>query len=133
MKKAVMAYIGSLLGFLLLDAIWLGLVAKNSYIQAMQGLMREDVHVWPWVVFYSLYCMAIVYLVVLPRKDSASGRPVLAAGAVLGAAAYGAYNMTNYALLAGWPLGISLQDWAWGTVVTSLSSYCGWRLARTAL
>tara|TARA_R110002012_G_scaffold5649_3_gene25507 strand:+ start:361 stop:756 length:396 start_codon:yes stop_codon:yes gene_type:complete len=130
MKKAVMAYIGSLLGFLLLDAIWLGLVAKNSYIQAMQGLMREDVHVWPWVVFYSLYCMALVYLVVLPRKDSASGRPVLAAGAVLGAAAYGAYNMTNYALLAGWPLGISLQDWAWGTVVTSLSSYCGWRLAR---
>ncbi|MEM5497636.1 DUF2177 family protein [Paraglaciecola mesophila] len=130
MKKAVMAYIGSLLGFLLLDAIWLGLVAKNSYIQAMQGLMREDVHVWPWVVFYSLYCMAIVYLVVLPRKDSDSGRPVLAAGAVLGAAAYGAYNMTNYALLAGWPLGISLQDWAWGTVVTSLSSYCGWRLAR---
>lgn len=130
MKKAVMAYIGSLLGFLLLDAIWLGLVAKNSYIQAMQGLMREDVHVWPWVVFYSLYCMAIVYLVVFPRKDSASGRPVLAAGAVLGAAAYGAYNMTNYALLAGWPLGISLQDWAWGTVVTSLSSYCGWRLAR---
>jgi len=130
MKKAVMAYIGSLLGFLLLDAIWLGLVAKNSYIQAMQGLMREDVHVWPWVVFYSLYCMAIVYLVVLPRKDSASGRLVLAAGAVLGAAAYGAYNMTNYALLAGWPLGISLQDWAWGTVVTSLSSYCGWRLAR---
>ena len=130
MKKAVIAYIGSLLGFLLLDAIWLGLVAKNSYIQAMQGLMREDVHVWPWVVFYSLYCMAIVYLVVLPRKDSDSGRPVLAAGAVLGAAAYGAYNMTNYALLAGWPLGISLQDWAWGTVVTSLSSYCGWRLAR---
>ena len=130
MKKAVMAYIGSLLGFLLLDAIWLGLVAKNSYIQAMQGLMREDVHVWPWVVFYSLYCMAIVYLVVLPRKDSDSGRPVLAAGAVLGAAAYGAYNMTNYALLAGWPLGISLQDWAWGTVVTSLSSYCGWRFVR---
>lgn len=130
MKKAVMAYIGSLLGFLLLDAIWLGLVAKNSYIQAMQGLMREEVHVWPWVVFYSLYCMAIVYLVVLPRKDSDSGGPVLAAGAVLGAAAYGAYNMTNYALLAGWPLGISLQDWAWGTVVTSLSSYCGWRLAR---
>lgn len=130
MKKAVMAYIGSLLGFLLLDAIWLGLVAKNSYIQAMQGLMREDVHVWPWVVFYSLYCMAIVYLVVLPRKDSDGGRFVLAAGAVLGAAAYGAYNMTNYALLAGWPLGISLQDWAWGTVVTSLSSYCGWRLAR---
>lgn len=130
MKKAVMAYIGSLLGFLLLDAIWLGLVAKNSYIQAMQGLMREDVHVWPWVVFYSLYCMAIVYLVVLPCKDSGSARPVLAAGAVLGAAAYGAYNMTNYALLAGWPLGISLQDWAWGTVVTSLSSYCGWRLAR---
>ncbi|ABG42584.1 conserved hypothetical protein [Paraglaciecola sp. T6c] len=130
MKQAVKAYIGSLLGFLLLDAIWLGLVAKNSYIQAMQGLMREDVHVWPWVVFYSLYCMAIVYLVVLPRKDTAHGRHVLAAGAVLGAAAYGAYNMTNYALLAGWPLGISLQDWAWGTVVTSLSSYCGWRLAR---
>lgn len=130
MKQAVKAYIGSLLGFLLLDAIWLGLVAKNSYIQAMQGLMREDVHVWPWVVFYSLYCMAIVYLVILPRKENGHGRHVLAAGAVLGAAAYGAYNMTNYALLAGWPLGISLQDWAWGTVVTSLSSYCGWRLAR---
>jgi uncharacterized membrane protein len=130
MNVTIKAYIGSLLGFLLFDAVWLGLVAKSHYQQAMQGLMRENVHIWPWVVFYAFYCMAIVYLVILPRADRPDSKGVLLAGAVLGATAYGAYNMTNYALLAGWPLGISLQDWAWGTVVTSLSSYCGWHLAR---
>ncbi|WP_166422725.1 DUF2177 family protein [Paraglaciecola sp. 20A4] len=131
MKKSIRAYCGSLLGFLLLDAVWLGLIAKDSYIAAMAGLMRSDVHIWPWIVFYSLYCMAIVYLVIRPNYHVAQSKNVLLGGAILGAAAYGAYNMTNYALLAGWPLGISLQDWAWGTVVTSLSGYCGWRLAQT--
>ncbi|WP_158771851.1 DUF2177 family protein [Paraglaciecola sp. L1A13] len=133
MNKSIRAYLGALLGFLLLDAVWLGLIAKDSYIEAMEGLMRTDVRIWPWIVFYGLYCMAIVYLVIRPNYQAAQGKNVLLGGAVLGAAAYGAYNMTNYALLAGWPLGISLQDWAWGTVVTSLSSYCGWRLVRTAL
>ena len=132
MKNVMSAYIGGLLGFLILDGLWLGLIAKDSYTQAMAGLMRSEVHIWPWVVFYSLYCLAIVQLVIRPQFSARQGKGVLLNGAGLGAAAYGAYNMTNYALLADWPLGISLQDWAWGTVVTSFSSYCGWRAQRLA-
>ncbi len=130
MTQVIRAYVGSLLGFLLLDALWLGFIAKDNYTQAMEGLMRDKVHIWPWIVFYTLYCMAMVYLVIRPQFKAEKASGVFIGGGVLGAAAYGAYNMTNYALLADWPLGISLQDWVWGAVVTSLSSYCGWRLAR---
>ncbi|MFT7217828.1 MAG: putative membrane protein [Paraglaciecola sp.] len=38
--------------------------------------------------------------------------------------------MTNYAILADWPLTISIKDWVWGTVVTGLSSWFSWKMVR---
>ena len=95
--------------------------------------MRESYPVWPWVVFYLLYAAVMLRLVVLPLPDNAS--PALAGfnGALLGVAAYGAYNMTNYAILASWPLSITLKDWAWGTFVSGAIALAGFLFQRSAL
>jgi len=42
--------------------------------------------------------------------------------AVLGLAAYGAYDLTNLAIVRDWPLRISMIDWAWGAVICA----AGW-------
>lgn len=128
MKTWLITYLSILITYLILDGIWLGIIAKDTYTNAMQGLMRESYPVWPWVTFYLVYCVAIVVLVVEPNKAASLTR-VIFSGALLGAAAYGAYNLTNYAIIEGWPLSITLKDWAWGTFVTSVSCTIGW-LAR---
>lgn len=123
-KTYLSAFIAILVTYLIMDGIWLGLIAKDSYTQAMSGLLRESPPVWPWVAFYTLYTAAILYLVVVPNISS-GWKTTLIAGAVLGMASYGAYNLTNYALINGWPLSITFKDWMWGIVVTSVASLAG--------
>lgn len=122
---AAITYFAILFSYLILDGIWLGVVSKDAYIAAMQGMLRKEYPITPWIAFYLMYSGATAYLVVFPNVQ-ASWKKVATAGAVLGVASYGAYNLTNYAILEGWPLSITLKDWLWGTVVSSLISVAGW-------
>lgn len=113
-----------LVAFAIFDGIWLGIVAPSWYAQAMAPLLRENYISWPWLVFYLGYCMSILVLVL--TGDSVKSLLVAGIrGAVLGATAYGAYNLTNYSIIAQWPLSITLIDWAWGTTVTALVAIVG--------
>ena len=125
----LVAYGASLLTFLILDAIWLGWVAKKKYERTLAPLLREHYRMWPWVVFYLLYNGAVVHLAVAPHLDSAAWLPVAISAAVLGLAAYGAYNLTNVAIVKDWPVAISLTDWAWGTFITIAAGMAGWAAA----
>src|SRR5436190_1175384 len=86
---AVMA----LVAILVLDGLWLGLIAKDLYKREMGSLMAEQVRVLPVIVFYALYPAALVYLTLMAPP---SGWPEAALrGAILDLAAYGAYDLTN--------------------------------------
>jgi uncharacterized membrane protein len=45
---------------------------------------------------------------------------------LLGLAACGAYNLTNFSILYGFTLKIMLIDWCWGVFLTGTSSTAGW-------
>jgi uncharacterized membrane protein len=119
MKTNIVTYLVLLLSFLIIDGIWLGLFAKDSYQQAMGHIMREQVIIWPWIAFYVLYPLAIMSLAIHVQLSTQSRFLFLWRGFVLGAAAYGTYNLTNYALVVNWPLFITIKDWLWGAVLTS--------------
>lgn len=125
MKTNIITYLTLLLCLLVLDGIWLGLVAKDGYQQAMGHIMREQVIVWPWIVFYLLYPLAILILAIKVQLPTQSKLCFLWRGAVLGATAYGTYNLTNYALVIDWPLFITIKDWIWGTVLTASCAMAG--------
>ena len=125
MKTNIITYLSILLSLLILDGIWLGLVAKDGYQQAMGHIMREQVIVWPWIVFYLLYPLAILILAIKVQLPTQSRFSFLWRGAVLGATAYGTYNLTNYALVIDWPLAITIKDWIWGTVLTASCAMAG--------
>ena len=55
----------------------------------------------------------------------ATWRITLVTGALFGFFAYATYDLTNLATLRGWPLGLSLVDIAWGTVVSAASAAGG--------
>ena len=125
MKTNIITYFTLLLSLLILDGIWLGLVAKDGYQQAMGHIMREQVIIWPWIVFYLLYPLAILILAINVQLASQSKLHFLWRGFVLGSAAYGTYNLTNYALVIDWPLYITIKDWLWGAILTSSCTWVG--------
>jgi uncharacterized membrane protein len=125
MKKNIITYLTLLLSLLIIDGIWLGLIAKEGYQQAMGHIMREQVIIWPWIVFYLLYPLAILILAVKVQLNTQSRFHFLWRGFVLGATAYGTYNLTNYALVVDWPLFITVKDWLWGAFLTASCSGIG--------
>lgn len=121
--QLLLAYFAMLLTFGVLDGIWLGVVANQWYFGGLSAVLRDQFITWPWLVFYLGYCMAGLYLAVIPANSSLL--KAFFRGAVVGATAYGTYNLTNYSIVANWPLPITLIDWTWGTVATALVSVSG--------
>jgi uncharacterized membrane protein len=114
-----LAYVVVLLVVFGLDAMWLGPLAGDSYKREMGPLMSGSVRVVPVVLFYLLYPLAFVYLVLF--REPAGQREVLLRSVALGLAAYGAYDLTAMAIVPGWPIGLSLVDWAWGGLAAALA------------
>ena len=104
--------------FLVIDLVWLGIVARPFYKAQMGPLMREDVN-WPAAfLFYFIYVVGIVVLAVQPAVNAGSGARAIYLGAVLGLVAYAAYDLTNLATLAGFPRTMAIVDLIWGTILT---------------
>jgi uncharacterized membrane protein len=130
MKSAVIAYAGSLATLLVLDAIWLGLVARTFYRDQLGDLVLPSPNLAIAAIFYLFFAAAAVILAVLPALTSNSLITAVAYGAILGLAAYGTYDITNLATLKNWPLAMSLVDLAWGGVATALTAAGGFLFAR---
>lgn len=112
-----LAWAAALVALAVLDGVWLGVVAKDLYRREMGSLMADPVRIAPAAAFYVLYPLAIVYLCLYTVP--AGWREALGRGAALGLAVYGAYNLTNLAVIGGWPPALSLADCAWGVFVTA--------------
>ena len=127
MKKPLIAYVATLLTFLLLDGIWLGLLMAPTYRELLGSLMLEKPLLVPAAVFYGLYVIGCVVFVVLPAL---SWQRAAKLGALLGLVAYGTYDLTNWATLRDWSVQVSLLDWAWGTVATAVACTVGYLVAK---
>jgi uncharacterized membrane protein len=114
-----LAYVVVLLVVLGLDALWLGFLAGDYYKREMGPLMSGSVRAVPVALFYLLYPLAFVYLVLF-REPTGQGE-ALVRSIALGLAAYGAYDLTAMAIVPGWPVGLSLVDWAWGGLAAALA------------
>jgi len=130
-RKSLYAYLGTLLAFLVLDGLWLGVLMGPTYKSLLGALMLDQPRLLPAVLFYLLYVLGCVVLVVLP---SASWQRAARLGALLGLVAYGTYDLSNWATLQGWSAGLALMDMAWGTCLTAIcctvGHWCANRLRR---
>ncbi len=125
LKQIGICYVSILMTYLVVDFIWLGIVSKDEYTTSMGHLMRTEYPIWPWVLFYLVYCACIARLAIF-NGSSTNFIRVLSNAFVLGLASYGTYNLTNYAIIDTWPLDITFTDWIWGTCVTTFSAFVGY-------
>ncbi|MFN3958650.1 MAG: DUF2177 family protein [Parvularculaceae bacterium] len=120
------AYAGAAVAFIVLDAIWLGMVAKNFYFSRLAGLLRDKPDLGVAAVFYVIYLAGIVYFAVAPALASGGMATALLNGAMLGFLAYATYDATNLATLKGYPAAVAVVDVVWGTFLTATAATFGY-------
>jgi len=121
-KKHLWAYAGTAAVMLLLDALWLGLVAASLYQQGIGHLMADSPRVGVAALFYAVYAAGLVVFAVVPARDR---RNAALKGALFGFFAYATYDLTNLATLKEWPAWIAALDIGWGALVSAASAAAG--------
>ena len=118
---------------LAIDALWLGVVARDLYQQGMGSLMAAQPRWAAAAAFYLAYPLGLVVFAVKPALETGRagslGRALLLGG-LLGLFAYGTYDLTNLAVVQDWPLGLTFIDLAWGTFASAVSAGAGMALTR---
>lgn len=98
---------------LVMDAIWL--TANNATHRTVFAAIQGKPMTIRWIPAATVYVLMIAATWYLAVEPSANWQEAAGRGAVLGAAMYGVYDMTNYATLAKYPFSFALTDLAWGT------------------
>ena len=126
MFRTFAAYLSTIAVVLALDLLWLGFIAGPWYQQGIGHLMAEQPDLPVAALFYAVFAAGLMVFAVAPGGSwlQAAGR-----GALFGFFAYATYDLTNLATLRGWPLGLSLLDMGWGTLVGSAAAALGSRVS----
>ena len=111
-----------ILTFLILDLLWLGVIAVGIYDEHLGPLRAKQV-VWVAAcLFYAQYVGVVVGFAVLPAK---SLRQAGKRGFGIGWVGYATYELTNWAVITDWPAALVPIDIAWGLVLTTSCAVVG--------
>jgi uncharacterized membrane protein len=116
----------ALVAFVVLDMIWLGFVANGLYRKVLGPLLRDKPNVPAAVLFYGLFLVGLVYFAIAPAADGGTLGDALLKGALFGFFTYATWDLTNLAVLEGFPAKIAPIDMAWGTVLGAGVSSATW-------
>ena len=114
------------ISMVVLDLIFLGILAKDFFDQQLGPLRAKDTVVVAAALFYVQYVAVITYFAVLPAKTL---RTAALRGLGIGWLAYATFEFTNWAVIEGWPAAMVPVDIAWGLVLTSSVAAIGWLAA----
>jgi uncharacterized membrane protein len=112
----------AVVAFLVIDMVWLGVIARSFYRAQIGHLMRDNVNWAAAFAFYLVFVSGIVVLVGWPAIQRQSLSHALALGALFGLVTYAAYDLTNLATLESFPLEVALVDLVWGMVLCATVS-----------
>lgn len=109
----------ALVTFLIIDGIWLTIVAKNFYAKHLGYLMSKTPNLAAAGIFYLIYIFGLVVLVISPALHKNSLMSAILMGAVFGLCGYATYDLTNMATIKDWPLIVTVVDLIWGTLLSA--------------
>ncbi len=118
----VAQYVVALVVFLVLDLVWLTTVAAGFYADQLGPLLREPANAGAAVLFYALFVAGLVFFVVEPALRAESVRRAAVAGAFFGLVTYATWDLTNLAVIEGFPASLAPVDMAWGMVLAATVS-----------
>lgn len=108
--------------FLVLDSVWLGVISPRFY-QAHIGPLLADPPLWgAALLFYLVFIAGLVFFAVSPGLRDASRARAAARGGFFGLVTYATFDLTNQAVIAGWPWIVTLVDLAWGSFICAATT-----------
>jgi uncharacterized membrane protein len=125
MLKYAAVYLAVLLTFVLVDVLWLRVIAVSWYQQGMGSLLAESPNFFAAALFYLVYPVGLLIFAVLSAEAPAGVWRVAGLGMLFGFFAYATYDLTNLAVIKGWPMGLSFIDIAWGSCLSAIASVAG--------
>jgi uncharacterized membrane protein len=128
MNRIFPVYAAVALSLLVLDLIWLGVLARPLYAAGIGHLMADEPN---WVaagLFYAVYALGLLRFTVLPFDATAGWREPLLTAAAFGFFAYATYDLSNLATLKAWPWSVAIVDMAWGSLASALAAGVGRRV-----
>ena len=129
MKKYLIAYLGTGVVFLALDALWLGVVARSFFRDRLTEVLSPEPNMTVAAVFYLIFVIGVLIFAVEPAFRSGSWVTATVYGALFGFFVYATYDLTNQATLKDWPLSITFADIPWGAFVTATGASAGFLVA----
>ncbi len=124
MLKSAGVYLAVFVAMLVVDMVWLRLVAVQWYAEGMGPLLTNSPNLWAAAAFYLIFPAGLLIFAVFPSADAPLVKAVTM-GALFGFFAYATYDLTALAVIKGWPVGLTFLDMAWGTIVSGVSAGAG--------
>lgn len=118
-------YLTTAVIFLALDVVALKRFLRPLFETHVGDLLLAQPRMGPAAVFYLFYIGGILWFASIPALNEGVPVKALINGAILGALAYGTYEVTNYATLRPWNLQQVVIDGLWGTFLTAVSAWAG--------
>lgn len=119
-------FLVSFVTFLILDAIWLGVISKNFYAKNLSDYLTNDI-VWPAaIIFYLLFNIGLIVFVILPAIEENSYITLIMYALLYGLVTFSTYDLTNLATIKNWPVIVTIVDIMYGmfvAVVCSLTTF----------
>lgn len=123
------AWITTAVTFGVLDAIWLSQMTPRLYRPMLGDLLTPQPRIAPAVAFYVIYVSCLCALAVAPALERGGLARAALYGAIVGLAAYGAYDLSNHATLRGWDIRVTVIDMIWGVVASTLAASAAYLVA----
>ena len=93
-----------MISMVFIDGLWLGIMLKRFYAPHIGHLLNDMIAIWPAVIFYVLFGIALNVFVVLPAlKNNTGYLDLFLLGFLFGMVTYGTYDLTNQVTIRNWP------------------------------
>lgn len=127
----LIVYLATFVLFLIVDFVGLSYFIKPIFSRDIGHIMIEEFRVLPAFLFYAFLIFVVMWFVGWPALDGDKSLWwVFGSAALIGAASYGTFEFTNYAILRDWTPTLVAVDLTWGTVVTGATAAGGVAITR---
>lgn len=114
--------------FVVIDSIWIAVVANKFYKKEMGSLLLKKPKLGYGALFYGLYIWGVIYFVLDPGLKIGDVGFVIRHAALLGLVMYATYDLTNLSTLKNWSRKLTMVDMVWGTLLTTAVSAIGFAI-----
>jgi uncharacterized membrane protein len=120
--KKLFVFLYAMLVFLIIDYIWLTMIANEFFQHYLGHMMREQVLMLPAFAFYVIFNFGLCVFVIYPNLPSKNVKMASILGALFGFVCYSSFDFTSYAVFKGYPAEIIAVDILWGAALGALTS-----------